>query len=81
MPASGAIYAREGRAFSIHGDLDEALNAATQIGDDAIQKRTQGYVVPESFNHGSSAARKRWFKIGFDTGDMESCDTFSSARL
>lgn len=63
------------------GDLEEALNAATQIGDDAIQKRTQGYVVPESFNHGSSAERKRWFKIGFDTGDVESCDTFSSARL
>lgn len=63
------------------GDLEEALNAATQIGDDAIQKRTQGYVVPESFNHGSSADRKRWFKIGFDTGDAESCDTFSSTRL
>ena len=63
------------------GDLEEALNAATQIGDDAIQKRTQGYVVPESFNHGSSADRKRWFKIGFDTGDAESCDTFSNARL
>lgn len=63
------------------GDLEEALNAATQIGDDAIQKRTQGYVVPESFNHGSSAERKRWFKIGYDTGDAESCDTFSSARL
>lgn len=57
------------------GDLEEALNAATQIGDDAIQKRTQGYVVPESFNHGSSADRKRWFKVGFDTGDMEACDT------
>ncbi|SCM79345.1 conserved hypothetical protein [uncultured Pleomorphomonas sp.] len=63
------------------GDLEEALNAATQIGDDAIQKRTQGYVVPESFNHGSSAERKRWFKIGFDTGDAGSCDTFSSAKL
>lgn len=63
------------------GDLEEALNAATQIGDDAIQKRTQGYVVPESFNHGSSADRKRWFKIGFDTGDAESCDTFAGARL
>lgn len=63
------------------GDLEEALNAATQIGDDAIQKRTQGYVVPESFNHGSSAERKHWFKIGFDTGDAGSCDTFSTARL
>ena len=63
------------------GDLEEALNAATQIGDDAIQKRTQGYVVPESFNHGTSAERKRWFKIGFDTGDAASCDTFSATRL
>jgi predicted metalloprotease len=63
------------------GDLEEALNAATQIGDDAIQKRTQGYVVPESFNHGSSAERKHWFKIGFDTGDAGSCDTFSTTRL
>ena len=63
------------------GDLNEALNAATQIGDDAIQKRTQGYVVPESFNHGTSAERKRWFKIGFDTGDAASCDTFAATRL
>lgn len=58
------------------GDLEEALNAATQIGDDAIQKRTQGYVVPESFNHGSSAERKRWFKVGYDTGEAGACDTF-----
>lgn len=63
------------------GDLDEALNAATQIGDDAIQKRTQGYVVPESFNHGSSAERKRWFKIGYDRGDAGACDTFKATRL
>jgi predicted metalloprotease len=59
------------------GDLDEALNAAQQIGDDTLQKRSQGYVVPESFNHGTSAQRARWFKRGFDTGDMKSCDTFS----
>lgn len=63
------------------GDLDEALNAATQIGDDAIQKRTQGYVVPESFNHGSSAERKHWFKQGFDSGDANACDTFSTSKL
>jgi predicted metalloprotease len=59
------------------GDLEEALNAAQQIGDDTLQKRSQGYVVPESFNHGTSAQRARWFKRGFDTGDMKSCDTFS----
>lgn len=63
------------------GDLEEALNAAMQIGDDAIQRRMQGYVVPESFNHGTSEQRQRWFKIGFDTGEMEACDTFNASRL
>ncbi|MDI7860926.1 zinc metallopeptidase [Rhizobiaceae bacterium n13] len=60
------------------GDLEEALNAAQQIGDDTLQKRTQGYVVPESFNHGTSAQRMKWFKRGFDTGDINACDTFSN---
>lgn len=59
------------------GDLDEALNAAFQIGDDTLQKRTQGYVVPESFNHGTSAQRKTWFLRGYQSGDVTSCDTFS----
>ncbi|WP_112805079.1 neutral zinc metallopeptidase [Ensifer sp.] len=59
------------------GDLEEALNAATQIGDDTLQKRMQGYVVPESFNHGTSEQRMRWFKRGFDSGKMAACDTFS----
>jgi predicted metalloprotease len=58
------------------GDLEEALNAATQIGDDTLQKRTQGYVVPESFNHGTSEQRRSWFKRGFDTGRVDACDTF-----
>ncbi len=57
------------------GDLEEALNAATQIGDDAIQKRTQGYVVPESFNHGTSEQRKAWFYRGFETGKLGECNT------
>ena len=57
------------------GDLDEALNAATQIGDDAIQRRTQGYVVPESFNHGTSAQRKAWFSAGYETGKLSECNT------
>lgn len=61
------------------GDLEEALNAATQIGDDTLQKRMQGYVVPESFNHGTSEQRMRWFKRGFDSGKMSACDTFSGA--
>jgi predicted metalloprotease len=60
------------------GDIDEALNAATQIGDDTLQKRSQGYVVPESFNHGTSAQRSTWFKRGFDSGKLSACDTFNS---
>lgn len=60
------------------GDIDEALNAAVQIGDDTIQKRMQGYVVPESFNHGTSEQRQRWFKRGFDSGRVQDCDTFSN---
>ena len=57
------------------GDIAEALNAATQIGDDAIQKRTQGYVVPESFNHGTSEQRKAWFNRGYTSGKIAQCDT------
>ncbi|WOC16959.1 neutral zinc metallopeptidase [Pseudochrobactrum sp. MP213Fo] len=60
------------------GDLEEALNAAHQIGDDTLQKRAQGYVVPESFNHGTAAQRATWFKRGFDTGKVEACDTFNN---
>lgn len=59
------------------GDLEEALNAAHQIGDDTLQRRSQGYIVPESFNHGTSAQRAEWFKRGFDNGRLEMCDTFS----
>ena len=60
------------------GDLEEALNAAQQIGDDTLQRRTQGYVVPESFNHGTSAQRKQWFARGFEEGRLEACDTFNN---
>lgn len=60
------------------GDLEEALNAAHQIGDDTLQKRSQGYVVPESFNHGTSEQRAKWFKRGFDTGRVDACDTFNN---
>lgn len=59
------------------GDLEEALNAANQIGDDTIQRRTQGYVVPESFSHGTSAQRRTWFSRGFEQGRFEACDTFN----
>lgn len=60
------------------GDLEEALNAAQQIGDDTLQKKMQGYVVPESFNHGTSEQRVRWFKRGFESGKLSSCDTFNN---
>jgi uncharacterized protein len=60
------------------GDLEEALNAAQQIGDDTLQKRTQGYVVPESFNHGTSRQRQDWFTRGFETGRISDCDTFNN---
>ena len=61
------------------GDLAEALNAATAIGDDRLQKQTQGRVVPESFTHGSSEQRMQWFKRGMDSGRPQDCDTFASA--
>lgn len=60
------------------GDLEEALNAAQQIGDDTLQKKMQGYVVPESFNHGTSAQRVTWFKRGFSSGKLSDCDTFNN---
>ncbi len=63
------------------GDIEEALTAASAIGDDRIQKQTQGQVVPESFTHGTSAQRMRWFKKGFQTGDIRQGDTFSTEAL
>jgi predicted metalloprotease len=59
------------------GDVEEALGAAAAVGDDRIQMQTQGYVVPESFTHGSAEQRVRWFKRGFESGSIDSCDTFS----
>jgi predicted metalloprotease len=63
------------------GDLEEALNAANAIGDDKLQKQTQGEVVPDAFTHGTSAQRVYWFKKGFDTGDISQGDTFNSSKL
>lgn len=71
-------YYTEQKGLLSRGDLEEALNAATQIGDDTIQRRTQGYVVPESFNHGTSAQRREWFGRGFESGKLEACDTFNN---
>jgi predicted metalloprotease len=63
------------------GDLQEALRAATAIGDDRLQREAQGRVVPDSFTHGSSAQRVAWFRRGFESGDMAACDTFSQSRI
>lgn len=76
-----AHHGQERNQWLEEGDIEEALNAASAIGDDALQKQQQGYVVPESFTHGTSAQRQRWFRVGFDTGDPERCDTFNAAQL
>ena len=62
------------------GDIEEALNAASQIGDDTLQREAQGRVVPDSFTHGSSAQRYEWFKKGYDNGELESCNTFAGGQ-
>ncbi len=63
------------------GDLDEAMNAASKIGDDALQKQATGVVRPESFTHGTSVQRARWFNAGYQSGDLAACDTFGASSL
>jgi len=63
------------------GDLEEALGAAAAVGDDTLQRQAQGYVVPDSFTHGTAAQRAHWFRRGFDAGRLEECDTFNAAAL
>jgi predicted metalloprotease len=75
-----AHYA-EGKGYLEKGDLEEALNAAHAVGDDAIQKKAQGYVVPDSFTHGTSEQRERWFNKGFKSGTLEGGDTFNAKSL
>ena len=65
--------------FLESGDIDEALNAASQIGDDTLQRRGQGTVVPDSFTHGTSEQRQTWFRRGYEGGDTDACDTFEGA--
>jgi len=76
-----AHHANRARQILEPGDVEEALNAASAIGDDRLQKEAQGYVVPDAFTHGTSAQRVRWFKRGLETGDPGKCDTFSAASL
>jgi predicted metalloprotease len=63
------------------GDIEEGLRAANAIGDDMIQKKMQGYVVPDSFTHGTAEQRMRWFTIGYKSGQMQTCDTFNAEDL
>jgi len=76
-----AHHAQRARNILEQGDLEEALNAASQIGDDTLQRQAQGYVVPDSFTHGSSTQRVRWFKQGFQSGQLNSCDTFNTPQV
>jgi predicted metalloprotease len=62
------------------GDLEEALGAAAAVGDDTLQRQAQGYVVPESFTHGSAEQRAHWFRRGFEAGRLDACDTFKSTE-
>jgi predicted metalloprotease len=71
----------KGKNILEQGDIEEALNAANAIGDDRLQKESQGYVVPESFTHGTSAQRMYWFKKGYETGDLNQGNTFETNDL
>jgi predicted metalloprotease len=73
-----ANHANQTRQLLEVGDVDEGLTAASAIGDDTLQQQSQGYVSPDSFTHGSSTQRVKWFKIGLASGDMDSCDTFKN---
>lgn len=73
-----ANHADKARHILEHGDVEEALNAASSIGDDRIQKQSRGYVTPDSFTHGSSEQRVRWFSTGLEKGQIGACDTFNT---
>ena len=76
-----AHHANAARQVLEQGDIEEAMNAAAQIGDDALQRKSQGAVVPESFTHGSSEQRVSWFRRGLQSGSLAQCDPFSARRL
>ena len=73
------VWAMQDKRVIEPGELQQALQAAAAVGDDTLQRRTQGRVVPETFTHGSAEQRQRWFQRGFDGGKLENCDTFASA--
>ncbi len=74
-------YRAQGKTWLEKGDIEEAMNAAQQIGDDALQQKSQGRIVPDSFTHGTSQQRMRWFNQGVQTGSVKGCDTFSAKQL
>lgn len=76
-----ANHANKSRQILEQGDIEEALNAASQIGDDRLQEQARGYVVPDAFTHGSSAQRVEWFKRGIQSGSLKQCNTFGSNSL
>ena len=76
-----AHHADRTRELLEEGDIEEGLTAASAIGDDRLQKQARGYVTPDSFTHGSSAQRVRWFRVGYQSGSMDSCNTFQVADL
>lgn len=76
-----AHHAQRTRQILEKGDIEEALNAASAIGDDRLQQQSRGYVTPDSFTHGSSKQRVRWFRQGFETGDVSQCNTFKTDTL
>ena len=76
-----AHHANRSKQILESGDIEEAMTAATAIGDDRLQQQGRGYITPESFTHGTSAQRVRWFKTGLERGEIAACDTFAAARL
>jgi predicted metalloprotease len=74
-------HSQKGKGWLEQGDIQEAMNAASQIGDDTLQRQSQGYVVPDSFTHGSSEQRMRWFQRGLQGGSVAQCNTFEADRL